>query len=92
MKIVVDKMHMVGHVDPWCKEQCDPRKFKELDNMYIPHTCSRKSVSNYKCCDYRLTLKHVSIHSNGSLSLRKDDKKNASTHLYVLYTLPVRSA
>ena len=37
MKIVVDKMHMAGHVDPWCKQHCDPRKFKELDNVCTCH-------------------------------------------------------
>ena len=34
MNIVVDKMHMAGHVDSWCKEHCDPRKCKELDEVY----------------------------------------------------------
>ena len=31
---------MIGHVDKWCLENCDPRKFKELDqvriNMQLP--------------------------------------------------------
>ena len=30
MPIVVDKMHMAGHVDARCKENCDPRKFRDL--------------------------------------------------------------
>ena len=33
MKIVIDKMHMAGHIDSWHKEHCDPRKFKELENV-----------------------------------------------------------
>jgi hypothetical protein len=33
MNIVVDKMHMAGHVDLWCKEHCDPRNCKELDEV-----------------------------------------------------------
>ena len=33
MKIVIDKMHMAGHIDSWCKEHCDPHKFKELENV-----------------------------------------------------------
>ena len=33
MNIIVDKMHMVGHVDSWCKQHCDSRKYKELDKV-----------------------------------------------------------
>lgn len=32
-KMVVDKMHMRGHVDAWCKENCDARKFTQLDKV-----------------------------------------------------------
>ena len=37
--IVVDKLHFAGHTDKWCREHCDPRSFKELDNvrMCIPY-------------------------------------------------------
>ena len=31
LNIVVDKMHMKGHTDSWCKKHCDPRLFSELD-------------------------------------------------------------
>jgi len=24
LEIVIDKLHMVGHTDKWCKEVCDP--------------------------------------------------------------------
>lgn len=37
MSIVIDKMHMAGHVDAWCKENCDPRKFRDLDEVYVPN-------------------------------------------------------
>ena len=33
MSIVIDKMHMAGHVDAWCKRHCDPWKFDELDEV-----------------------------------------------------------
>ena len=33
LEIVVDKMHMAGHVDNWCKEMCDPNKFRDLDKV-----------------------------------------------------------
>ena len=34
-EIVVDKMHMAGHVDEWCRQNCDPRAFKELVGVRI---------------------------------------------------------
>ena len=30
VSIVIDRMHMVGHVDPWCKKSCDPSLFLEI--------------------------------------------------------------
>ena len=30
VEIVVDKIHMRGHIDPWCKEFCDPKSFLTL--------------------------------------------------------------
>ena len=33
INIVIDKMHFRGHTDTWCKENCDPHKFKELDKV-----------------------------------------------------------
>ena len=30
VEMVVDKMHMKGHSDPWCKENCNANGFKEL--------------------------------------------------------------
>ena len=31
--IVVDKMHFKGHTDEWCKQQCDPNNFSDLENV-----------------------------------------------------------
>ena len=28
--MVFDKMHMKGHVDEWCKQNCDARSIEEL--------------------------------------------------------------
>ena len=33
LSIVIDKMHMAGHVDAWCKKYCDPRCFSELSKV-----------------------------------------------------------
>ena len=29
LSIVIDKMHFKGHIDPWCKENCNPYKYRE---------------------------------------------------------------
>ena len=30
INIVIDKMHMAGHVDQWCKTHCDPNLYDDL--------------------------------------------------------------
>lgn len=34
LAIVIDKMHMAGHVDTWCKKTCDPQLFSDLDKVH----------------------------------------------------------
>ena len=40
VEILIDKMHLTGHTDDWCLANCDPKQFKELDQVrvatYIP--------------------------------------------------------
>lgn len=36
--IVIDKMHMVGHVDLWCKKECDPNLFPDLNEVSVIYT------------------------------------------------------
>lgn len=31
--IVIDKMHMKGHVDGWCQEHCDPKRKPDLEKV-----------------------------------------------------------
>lgn len=33
IEIVIDKLHMEGHTDKWCKDNCDPHLFRALDNV-----------------------------------------------------------
>ena len=33
LPIMVDKMHIAGHVDAWCLENCDSRKIKALEEV-----------------------------------------------------------
>ena len=35
VEMVVDKMHMRGHIDEWCKQNCDPRKFDALAKVMV---------------------------------------------------------
>ena len=38
LNIVIDKMHFTGHIDEWCKVNCNPYKMEELDKVtYIYH-------------------------------------------------------
>ena len=37
-RIVVDKMHFKGHIDPWCKSHCNPYDFEEL-KMVVLNAC-----------------------------------------------------
>jgi hypothetical protein len=34
-EIVIDKLHMAGHTDKWCKENCDPHHFQALDKVCV---------------------------------------------------------
>ena len=36
VEIVIDKMHMAGHVDKWCLTNCDPHLFSALDKVSWP--------------------------------------------------------
>ena len=33
LSIIIDKMHMDGHIDAWCKKYCDPNGFPELSKV-----------------------------------------------------------
>ena len=35
VEMAVDKMHMKGHTDPWCKTNCDPSNFLSLREVKI---------------------------------------------------------
>jgi len=84
VEMVVDKMHMKGHVDPWCKENCDANKFKELHK--VCDACLRKPVMNlwYISC-YRLILKCVNKYFLGYLSILELPTKWATIPLFSLY-------
>ena len=41
IEIVVDKMHITGHTDKWCLENCDARKHPELNDVSYMHIFNR---------------------------------------------------
>ena len=47
----IDKFHFTNHIDPWCIENCDPYKVKELDgvNTEICEQLFRKVNSHTNC-------------------------------------------
>ena len=51
VSIVVDKMHMKGHKDRWCKENCDARNIEDLKEVNIDEEeimvyCNNASVNS----------------------------------------------
>jgi hypothetical protein len=72
-KMVVDKMHMRGHIDAWCKENCDPHKFTQLEKVnrdFILHIFTEIPLT-----PYRLTLKYANRFFPGSLDTKGSPKK-----------------
>ena len=43
VEMSVDKMHMKGHTDPWCKANCDPANFTKLNKVL---QSSKSQVAN----------------------------------------------
>lgn len=37
MAMVVDRFHFPGHVDAWCKKNCNPDDFDELEGVRTSH-------------------------------------------------------
>ena len=37
--IVIDKMHMAGHIDGWCKKTCNPHLYPDLDKVNLRYMC-----------------------------------------------------
>lgn len=58
VQIVIDKLHMEGHVDKWCLTNCDPHLFHDLDKVSVYPRMSQVTI--YICMFKRLTLKFVS--------------------------------
>ena len=38
LSIYVDKLHIKGHTDPWCLENCDARNVEDLNDVSCNHS------------------------------------------------------
>ena len=62
VRIMVDKMHIAGHVDAWCLENCDSRKIKDLDEVYISCMCIYMYIHIYRDVCANTTYINIHIH------------------------------
>ena len=69
VEIVIDKMHMSGHVDQWCRANCDPKHFDALQNVSFYNLSIITHCTNVKT--FRLILKSASSASPGSPAMEK---------------------
>ena len=52
---IVDKLHIQGHDELWCDTHCNPRKFRELDEINTM-VCEQQ---NYLIGGFKYILKHM---------------------------------
>ena len=67
LPIMVDKVHIAGHVDAWCLENCDSRKAKDLEKVRAPFT----SICTRIISMCRLIHRYVNKLSHGSHDMPK---------------------
>lgn len=72
-EIVIDKMHMAGHVDAWCKTTCDPQLYPDLekvqfDTYSVDYYIRQLYIYMYTC---RWTQKSVNKSFHGCLDTKK---------------------
>ena len=76
MNFAIDRMHFKGHIDPWCRETCDPNKFKELDKVSLVSTSAQLSLS----CMHTLCITILYIYHHFS-----------NNHVYILLCAQVNT-
>ena len=60
IEIVVDKMHITGHTDKWCLENCDARKYPDLSDVSYrvnAHLKLLMHVNKYTALMWNITQK-----------------------------------
>ena len=69
IEIVIDKMHMAGHIDRWCLENCDPKLFTDLNE--VRRVKSEFSLQSSSMHVLRLIQKSVSNIFSGYQSTQR---------------------
>ena len=85
VKMSVDRMHMRGHIDKWCKQNCDPATTPELNNVDCIILNMHYSVIMIHLSQCRLTRKFVNKFFLGFLNIKKLHKKWEKTFSYSFY-------
>ena len=73
--MVVDKMHFKNHVDKWCKQNVNPNKVKEFDNLNT-EACEQtfKFVSKFKHATKHMTYAHYNLFHLTICNIFNEDK------------------
>jgi len=56
-KYVVDKLHIQGHTETWCHQNCHPSLFRELDDI---NTIVCEQL-NFPLGQYKYIIKHMNV-------------------------------
>ena len=85
-EIVVDKMHMKGHVDMWCKH-CDPAKYPDLNAVSLLLFVLYCIVLNWQLLlgRYRDLPTHLFL----VIQVQPNNSKHESAHVYVFPVIPM---
>ena len=70
VEIVIDKMHMAGHIDKWCIQNCNPSSFSDLDKVSQDglFTCI---IHKVLCSNTRLIPRSVSNTFRGCQAMER---------------------
>ena len=98
LEIVVDKMHMAGHVDKWCMANCDPRNIAELNDVSTQTCVASVFHSCYYSVVYKLLFNSSGWYGNlwtnlfMVIKVRKNHQENEQSSFYVLSVIHLWSA
>ena len=84
VEMVVDKMHMKGHTDKWCKEHCDPAEFSALSKVTcFNYFCILVQFTVDYCCVTVCRYRSVRTSILVAIQIYTHYTENGSTHFHV---------
>ncbi len=90
MAVVIDKMQFKGHIDPWCKQHCNPYNFEELEGVCassIMHTYLILSILTLLQVDTEICEQTFSWLSRYSRMTSYTNKSHSIFCAFVTYTI-----